>query len=97
MIDVRHTLAAESRIPGRCHKRIRPLQSTSVVGSLNGPIVGLGKLDISATSTGAGATGASAGTLCPTDAVAKSSASHGRATARSQWIAYAGNCWTRHN
>ena len=60
--DVLHTLAEESRIPGRYQISIRPWQLTTVVGLSYGPNSGVGNLDMRLLSTGTGNRGASAGT-----------------------------------
>ena len=84
--DVLHTLAEESRIPGRYQIRIRPWQSTTVVSLSYGPNSGVGNLDMRLLSTGAGARGASAGTRLTTTAPANNSASQGTATTPVEYV-----------
>ena len=50
-----------SRIPGKYQIRIRPQQSTKVVGCSNGPNFGVGNPDINLLSAGAGERGVPGG------------------------------------
>ena len=67
----------EPRAPGKYQTRIRPWQSTRVVGFLNGPKLGVGNADMSLLSTGAGASGVPEGMWWAMVALAKEAASQG--------------------
>ena len=77
---IQQTFEVTSSTSGRRQIRIRPQQSTIIVGFSNGPSFKGGNSLINSSSIGAGDSGTSEGTRCATVFLANNSASQGTVT-----------------